>query len=141
MRRLSLAAGVALARSPPPPSVAAFVSLPGWAYQSASKAGSATFSEALAAEVEGTGVHVLTAYPGMTDTPMAQAGLDVYGRKGLVSRIPLGDAATFARRLCNAIERRRRRLVYPRYYLFARWFPRLSRWLSARFAPRLPASS
>jgi short-subunit dehydrogenase len=112
-------------------SVAAFVSIPGWAYQAASKAGSATFSEALSAEVAGTGVHVMTAYPGMTDTPMTQAGLDVYGRKGLVSRIPLGDAVTFARRLRAAVERRKKRFIYPGFYAFARWFPGIARWFAA----------
>lgn len=112
-------------------SVAAFVTIPGWAYQAASKAGSATFSEALSTEVAGTGVHVMTAYPGMTDTPMTQAGLDAYGRKGLVSRIPLGDAATFARKLRAAVERRDTRFIYPGFYAFARWFPSIARWLAA----------
>jgi short-subunit dehydrogenase len=118
-------------------SVAAFVSMSGWAYQAASKAGSATFSEALRSELAGTGVHVMTAYPGLTDTPMTQAGLDVYGRKGLMGMIPLGDSATFARRLRRAIEKRKVRLIYPRYYAFPRWFPRISRWFAERFAPPL----
>jgi len=61
---------------------------------------------------------------------MTQAGLDVYGRKGLVNRIPLGDAATFARRLRRAIARKKTRFIYPRYYAFARWFPRVARWFS-----------
>jgi short-subunit dehydrogenase len=117
-------------------SVAALVSIPGWAYQSASKAGSAMFSEALHAELSGTGVHVMTAYPGPTDTPMTQGGLEVYGRKGLVAMIPLGDPATFARRLCRAIERREARIFYPRFYVFARWFPRIVCWFAQRFAPR-----
>jgi short-subunit dehydrogenase len=122
-------------------SVAALVSMPGWIYQAASKAGSATFSEALRTELEGTGVHVLTAYPGMTDTPMAQSGLDAYGRKGLAAMIPLGSTATLARRLRHAVERRRARFIYPRYYAFARWFPGISRWFAARFAPQLTTGS
>lgn len=120
-------------------SMAAVVPLVDWIYQSASKTGSATFSETLRIELKGTGVHVMTVYPGMTDTPMTQGGLDAYGRKGLAALIPLGDTATMARRLRRAIENRRARLVYPRFYALARWFPRISRWLSARFAPRLPA--
>ena len=79
----------------------------------------------------------MTAYPGPTDTPMTQAGLDVYGRKSLVGMIPLGDSATFARRLRRAVEQRKARLVYPRFYAFSRWFPRISQWFAARFAPRL----
>jgi short-subunit dehydrogenase len=118
-------------------SVAAFVTLPGWAYQAASKAASATFSEALHDEIAGTGAHVLTAYPGPTDTPMTRAGLAAYGESGLVARLPLGRPDAFARRLRLAIERRRRRLVYPRFYGVARLFPRISRWVSWRVAPRL----
>lgn len=120
-------------------SMAALVTLPGWAYQAASKAGSATFSEALRAELKGTGVHVMTVYPGPTDTPMTQGGLDAYGRKGLAARIPLGDTATLAKRLRRAIERRRARLIYPRFYALARWFPGLSGWFAERFSPRLDA--
>ena len=118
-------------------SIAAVVALPGWVYQASSKAGSATFSEALRAELKGTGVHVLTVYPGLTDTPMAQGGLDAYGRKGLAGMIPLGDAATLARRLRRAIERRRARMFYPRFYAVTRWFPGVSRWFGERFAPRI----
>jgi len=51
--------------------------------------------------------------------------------------IPLGDSATFARRLRRAIEQRKARLIYPRYYAFPRWFPRISRWFAERFAPPL----
>lgn len=119
-------------------SMAALVTLPGWAYQAASKAGSATFSEALGVELAGSGVHVLTFYPGPTDTPMTQGSLDAYGRTGLAGRLPLGDTATLARRVRRAVEKRRARLIYPRFYAVVRWFPRLAAWLAARFAPRLP---
>lgn len=118
-------------------SMAALVALPDWVYQSAGKAGSATFSEALRLELRGSGVHVLTVYPGMTDTPMTQSGLDAYGRGAATRLIPLGDAATFARRLRRAVERRQARMFYPRFYGVARWFPNLLQQLSARLAPRL----
>jgi short-subunit dehydrogenase len=118
-------------------SVAALVTLPGWAYQAASKAGSAAFSEGLRAEVKGTGVHVMTVYPGPTDTPMTRGGLEVYGRKGLAAMIPLGDARALARRLRRAVERRRARLIYPRFYAVLRWFPRISGFIAERIAPRL----
>jgi short-subunit dehydrogenase len=120
-------------------SMAAWVTLPGWIYQSASKVGSAEFSEALRREVAGSGVHVMTVYPGATDTPMTQAGLEAYGGKGLTSKIPLGNVAEMASRVRRAIARRRARLFYPRFYGVVRWFPRISRWFSALFAPKLPA--
>ncbi|MGZ3425893.1 MAG: SDR family NAD(P)-dependent oxidoreductase, partial [Polyangia bacterium] len=118
-------------------SMAALVALPGWIYQSASKSGSAAFSEALRGELRGSGVHVLTVYPGMTDTPMTRAGLQAYGARGVTSLIPLGKPSSFARRLRRAVQRRRARLFYPRFYGLVRWFPRLSAWMAALFAPRL----
>jgi hypothetical protein len=78
----------------------------------------------------------MTAYPGMTDTPMTQAGIDHDGRKGVVSRIPLGDAATLARRLRTAIERRKKRFIYPGSYAFARWLPGIARWFAASLTGR-----
>jgi short-subunit dehydrogenase len=118
-------------------SLAALVAIPDWIYQAASKTASATFSEALRVETKGSGVHVMTVYPGMTDTPMAQGGLDAYGRAGLAAMIPLGDSAVLARRLRRAVERRNKRLIYPRFYALARWFPRISAWLASRVAPRV----
>jgi uncharacterized oxidoreductase len=47
-----------------------------YATYSATKAGIARFSEALRRELHGTGVHVMTVYPGATETPMMEtAGL------------------------------------------------------------------
>lgn len=121
-------------------SVAALVTPPGWIYQSAGKRGSAAFSEALAVEVAGSGVHVMTVYPGMTDTPMTQAGLEVYGESGLVKLVPLGDPAEFARRLRRAIAARRRRMTYPRTYAVLRAFPRTAQLFASLLSPRLPAT-
>lgn len=48
----------------------ALVGAPFYATYAATKAGLARFGEALRRELKGEGVHVLTAYPGGTDTPM-----------------------------------------------------------------------
>lgn len=55
----------------------ALISMPFYATYAAAKAGLARFGEALRRELKGEGVHVMTAYPGATDTPMmatSQAG-------------------------------------------------------------------
>jgi len=122
-------------------SLAAFVTMPDWAYQSASKTASAVFSEALPNELKGTGVNALTVYPGLTDTPMMKQGIEAYGGDvGLMKLMPTGDPATFGRLICDAIEKKKRRVIYPRFYWLVRWFPRISQWLSVRFAPRIPAA-
>lgn len=48
----------------------ALVGAPFYATYAAAKAGLARFGEALRRELKGEGIHVLTAYPGATDTPM-----------------------------------------------------------------------
>jgi short-subunit dehydrogenase len=51
----------------------ALVGAPFYATYAATKAGLARFGEALRRELKGEGIHVLTVYPGGTDTPMMQS--------------------------------------------------------------------
>lgn len=51
----------------------ALVGVPFYATYAATKAGLARFGEALRRELKGEGIHVLTAYPGGTDTPMMKS--------------------------------------------------------------------
>lgn len=51
----------------------ALIGVPFYATYAAVKAGLARFGEALRRELKGEGVHVLTLYPGATDTPMMQS--------------------------------------------------------------------
>jgi uncharacterized oxidoreductase len=50
----------------------ALIGAPFYATYAAAKAGLARFGEALRRELKGEGIHVLTVYPGGTDTPMMQ---------------------------------------------------------------------
>jgi short-subunit dehydrogenase len=125
-------------------SVAALTPAPLQAWYGASKAGLAAFSEALGGELRGTGVHVLTVYPGPVTTAMSEAGYAAFGgKKGAVALLPEGRPEELARRIRRAIARRQRRIVYPRFYVGARWFPWLGRALADAFvkSPYLPAAS
>ena len=51
----------------------ALIGAPFYATYAATKAGLARFGEALRRELKGEGIHVLTAYPGATDTPMMRS--------------------------------------------------------------------
>ncbi len=51
----------------------ALIGAPFYATYAAVKAGVASFGESLRRELKGEGVHVLTAYPGATDTPMMKS--------------------------------------------------------------------
>ena len=102
----------------------------------ATKAALAAFSESLAAELRGTGVQILTVYPGPMDTPMGAAGLRTYGHVPAATMMPMGEPAGLARAVVSAVDGRRARLTYPRGYALMRWLPGPAGALVGRFAPR-----
>ncbi|MSQ84682.1 MAG: SDR family NAD(P)-dependent oxidoreductase [Myxococcales bacterium] len=109
-------------------SVAGLVPTPMQTWYGASKAGLAAFSEALRGEVRGSGVHVVTVYPGPVTTAMAEAAYEKFGgRSGLVGMVPEGTADELAELILDAVERKRPRVIYPRFYAAMRWVPWLGR--------------
>ena len=77
---------------------------------------------------------VLTVYPGPIHTPMAARAQEVWDG-GVAGFMPFGTPEVLARRIANGIDRRTRRLVYPRFYWLAKWTPGLTRWFMDRFTP------
>jgi short-subunit dehydrogenase len=117
-------------------SVAALVAPPLQTYYGASKAGLAAFSEGTRGELAGSGVHLLTVYPGPVKTPMAEAAFVAFGGRENVPKVPEGTPEELARRIRRAMEKRKKRLIYPRFYVTSRWLPWLARILVDKFAPR-----
>ncbi|MBL8603031.1 MAG: SDR family NAD(P)-dependent oxidoreductase [Myxococcales bacterium] len=115
-------------------SMAALAPTPGMFYYNAAKAGLAAASEALRGELRGTGVHVVTVYPGPVDTEMAQRALAKAG-DGAARHLPMGDVDTLARKVTAAVDDRRDRVIYPASYGLARHFPQVTRWLMDRLTP------
>jgi short-subunit dehydrogenase len=74
-------------------SIAAFAPSPSIAVYAASKAYVLSFGEALAAELQGTGVSVTTLCPGFTDTAMVRGS----ARGARLPRLLVSDAAAVAR--------------------------------------------
>jgi short-subunit dehydrogenase len=123
-------------------SMAALAPVPGMFYYNAAKGGLANASEGLRGELLGTGVHVVTVYPGPVDTDMGRAGYEKYEPTLALRLTPFGTTAGLATLVLKAVDRKRPRVIYPRSYAIAMSFPRLSRWFTARFSPpvkRLPA--
>jgi len=97
-------------------SVAAYAAPPGMAAYGASKAGIAAFSEVLAGELRGSGVHVVTVYPGPVKTAMGDYGTASYEKSWTVDAQPWGTPEGLARRVVDAVKRKRGRVTYPRAY-------------------------
>ena len=122
-------------------SMAALGPMPGMYYYNAAKGGLANASEGLRGELRGTGVHVVTVYPGPVDTDMGRAGYEKYEPTLALRLSPMGTTDALARMVLRAVDHRRPRVIYPRVYALALSFPRLSRWFTAHFSPpvkRLP---
>lgn len=119
-------------------SVAALVSVPMQAYYGASKAGLAMFSETLRGELAGTGVKVLTVYPGPIATPMGDAAAEKFGGRDKIPSVPEGQPDELAQLIARAMLRDTARVIYPFPYTASRWFGPLARALVNRFAPRRP---
>jgi short-subunit dehydrogenase len=119
-------------------SMAALAPTPCMTYYNASKAGLAAASEALAGELRGTGVHVVTVYPGIIpDTDMGEHGLATYQESKLLTLQPTGSSDVLAELVHRAVARKRPRVIYPRANALARWFPGSTRWFMDRFTPPL----
>ena len=78
----------------------ALVGAPFYATYAAVKAGLAHFGEALRRELKGEGIHVLTAYPGGTDTPMMRSN-----RAGPELGFSLEPAEAVAQAIIEGIEK------------------------------------
>jgi len=109
---------------------------PQMADYSASKAAVGAFFETLGVELAGTGVHVLTVYPGPVSTDMETAARARLEDGFLQRNIPTGTPDELAELVCKGLEKRSPRLVYPRVYEAARYARVTSQWLTNRLAPK-----
>ena len=120
--------------------MAAIAPTPGMFFYNASKGALAAASEGLRGELRGTGVHVLTVYPGPVRTPMEEKGRAAYEETKAMSLLtPTGDADVLARKICDGVASKRHRIVYPGSYGLSRHFPNLTRFILDRLTPPLRA--
>ena len=121
-------------------SMAAIAPTPGMFYYNASKAALAAASESLRGELRGTGVHVMTVYPGPVRTAMEATGRAAYEETAMMKLFtPVGEAGVLARKIANGVASRRARIIYPATYGVSRHFPNLTRFILDRFTPPLKA--
>jgi short-subunit dehydrogenase len=116
-------------------SVAAFAALLGTTYYAAAKAGLAAASEVLRGELRGTGVHVVTVYPGPIRTAMSTQAFDSFEDHWTKKLAAEAAPEKLAAKIRHAVERRRPRVIFPGGYTVARHAPNMARWLLDRFTP------
>lgn len=115
-------------------SIAALSPMRGGVWYGAAKAGFAMASEALHMETRGTGVHVLTVYPGPITTPLEQKGRAQIGEDSSARILPSGKPDGLAREVVRSWSRGRRRLIYPSLYGVLGVLPSVGRW-TAKLGP------
>ena len=104
-------------------SVAALAPVPCMGAYCAVKAAFGQFSSTLRAELKRRRIRVLTVYPGRISTGFSSRAVRI--RECPDTPGNRVDPARFARRVITCFERNRRKLVYPRWYVFFLIFTRL----------------
>lgn len=117
-------------------SMSAVTHTPNMADYSATKAAVSAFFETLRVELAGTGVHVVTVYPGPVATDMEKAARANLQEGLLMKSIPMGSPDGLARLVMDAVRKQQGVLTYPRVYGAARVARWTSQWLTYRFAPK-----
>ena len=117
-------------------SMAAKTILPGCTWYGASKAAIGQISEIAGTEIEGSGVHVLTVYPGPIDTSLAHGARAKLDENLAAKYMPVGDRYTLADKIVAAYMDKKTVLAYPEIYDTARHFHTIAAWFSKKLAPR-----
>jgi len=107
-------------------SMAGVTPLRGCAYYGAAKAGIAMASEIARLELARHGVDVITVYPGPVRSELERRARTQAPDSIFARLLPTGDAESLARRIVDAWEHRRPRVVYPPFYDLASRFPALA---------------
>ena len=117
-------------------SIAQILAMGGLGHYNASKAALAMATETLRLELTGSGVQVLEVVAGPIATAIQGEARLVPGVEDMLKRAPLGSPATLARLTVRALEKGRKRLVYPRALVGAYNLPFAGRAYVARSAAR-----
>ena len=116
-------------------SVAALIHTPWMALYNASKAAVAAWFETMRVELEGTGVNVVTVYPGPVSTELERAARDKLASPA-TRHMPTGTPEALGAMVRKAVRRGDARLIYPRSYAVSRHARVASQWLTNRLTPR-----
>ena len=117
-------------------SIAQVIAMGGLGHYNASKAALGSATETLRMEAHGSGVQVVEVVAGPIATAMQGEARLVPGVEQALKRVPVGDPATLAKLTVRALQRGRKRIVYPRVVGAAYNFPFIARGVTARTTAR-----
>lgn len=120
-------------------SLAGIIHTPGMAHYNAAKAGLAAASESMRVELERSGVHILTVYPGPVHSEMESAAREQFEPSAAVDNLPTGTPEALAQAIDKSLAKKSARLIYPKVYGLSRTTRNLSQWITDRFSPGLKA--
>ncbi len=101
-------------------------------HYASTKAALSLASEALRAELHGSGINILLVLPGPVDTGMLAEAREVGSAARLMKRMPRGNPDQLARLIVRGIARGRGTLCYPRLLAIGHVLPGLARRVSFR---------
>jgi len=109
---------------------------PGFGAYAATKAAFALATRTLEMELHGSGVQVIEVIPGAIDTAVQGETRLLPGIERMLDNGPLGNPEVLATRIVHALERGRRRVIYPSRMRVVFTLPGLARWYARRLARR-----
>ena len=116
-------------------SLAGLVPLRGSSYYGAAKAGLAMASEIVHLELRGSGIDVVTVYPGPVASELERRARAQVPKTFVSRAIPTGDARGLASAIVRAMKKGSARVIYPPVYQPAAEMLSIARRVTARFSP------
>ncbi len=122
-------------------SLAGWIGSHGLSAYCASKYGLRGFGEALAADLEGTGVHVTNVYPCFSQTPILDSPQYGYEERRVVPGYLVSDPADVVARMINGVRRNRLHVFPDKYSRVFHYVARFAPWLMPIVDRRMQAES
>ncbi len=122
-------------------SLAGWVGSQGLTTYCASKFGLRGFGEALAADLDGTGVHVTNVYPCFSQTPILDSSQHGYEQRRIVPAYLISEPSDVVRRIIDGVRRNRLQVFPDKYSRRIHYVTRFAPWLVPLLNRRMQAQS
>ena len=122
-------------------SIAGWTGAKGLSAYCASKFGLRGFGETLAADLEGTGVHVTNVYPSFSQTPILDSPQYGYEERRVVPAYLLSDPSDVVAQMVDGVRRNRLHVFPDKYARRIHYVTRFAPWLVPRLERRMQAEA